>query len=581
MKKCIHVVLFLTGMLLFPSLQLSLIQAQLSPNEKVDEIFAAWDGKQTPGAAVAVVRDGAIIYKKGYGMANLEYDIPISPISIFHIASVSKQFTVFSILLLQSEGKVNLDDDIRKYIPEVPDFGPTITLRHLASHTSGLRDQWALLAMAGWRLDDVITKEHVLKLVSKQKDLNFEPGEKYLYCNTGFTLLAEVVSRVSGKTFAEFTEANIFGPLQMNHTLFYDDHEKIVKNRTYSYHLDITGFKKSVLSYAIVGATSLFTTVEDLTLWALNFSEIKIGSAEIVKTMNTPAVLNDGEEFGGALGQFVGNYKGLNEISHGGADAGFRSYFGRFPDQKFSIMVFSNSAVINAEGMAHKIVDIYLKEQLESEVKEEVKKSESTDEKSGIDSKTLESYLGEYEFQPGVIASITEENGQLFAKASGQAIVKLNPITKTEFAVEGDEAKVEFVLNDSKNVELIKLHQGEQIQEARRLMPFDKTTVDLLEFTGRFYSEELATAYDLKIHKGKLVAQHIRLSDIELGPLKKDVFSGDAWFFSQIEFIRENDKTISGCKVSSGRVRNLYFKKLVSRHVLKSDLQNLKELMEK
>ena len=339
MKKHNQVVQLLIVMLLFSSFQMSLIQAQtqkgddlkITPDEKVDKMFTSWDSKKTPGAAVAVVRDGAIIYKKGFGMANLEYDIPISPSSIFHVASVSKQFTVFSILLLQSEGKVNLDDDIRKYIPEVPDFGQTITLRHLASHTSGLRDQWTLLALAGWRLDDVITKEHVLKLVSKQKDLNFAPGDKYMYCNTGFTLLAEVVSRVSGKSFAEFTKANIFSPLQMNHTLFYDDHEKIVKNRTYSYYFGGTGFKKSVLSYANVGATSLFTTVEDLSLWAENFSELTVGNSEIIRTMNTPAILNDGEESGAALGQFVSKYKGLHEISHDGADAGYRSYLGRFP----------------------------------------------------------------------------------------------------------------------------------------------------------------------------------------------------------------------------------------------------------
>ena len=151
------------------------------PNERVDEIFAPWDSNETPGAAVAIVKDGAIIYKKGYGLANMEYDIPISPTSVFHIASISKQFTVFSILLLEKQGKLSLDDDIRKYITEVPDFGKTITLRHLASHTSGLRDQWNLLSMAGWRMDDVITKEHVLKLVSKQKELNFNPGEEYIY----------------------------------------------------------------------------------------------------------------------------------------------------------------------------------------------------------------------------------------------------------------------------------------------------------------------------------------------------------------------------------------------------------------
>jgi len=416
--------------------------------------------------------------------------------------------------------------------------------------------------LAGWRLDDVITKEHVLKLVSKQKDLNFAPGDKYLYCNTGFTLLAEVVSRVSGKSFAEFTKANIFSPLQMDHTLFYDDHEKIVKNRTYSYYYGGTGFKKSVLNYANVGATSLFTTVEDLSLWAENFSELKVGNSEIIRTMITPAVLNDGEEFGGALGQFVSKYKGLNEISHGGADAGYRSYLGRFPDQQFSVMVFSNSAEFNADRMAHQIVDIYLNEQLKPEVKKEVKKPESTDEEIVVDRNTLGSYLGEYEFQSGIVVSVTENNGQLYAKATGQAIAKLHPITITEFAVEGIEAKVVFVPKDSKNVDLIKLYLDNQIQEARRLAPFDKTTVDQLEFTGRFYSEELATAYNFKIHEGKLIAQHIRLSDIELVPIKKDVFSGDAWFFSQIEFVRENDNSISGCKVSSGRVRNLYFKKV-------------------
>ena len=175
----------------------------LTPGDQVDELFAPWDNKDSPGAAVAVVQNGTIVYKKGYGMANLEYDIPNSPSTVFHIASVSKQFTAFSILLLEKAGKLSLDDDIRKYIPEVPDFGKTITLRHLATHTSGMRDQWNLLAMAGWRLDDVITKEQVLKLVSKQKALNFNPGEEFVYCNTGFTLLAEVVARVSGQSFAE------------------------------------------------------------------------------------------------------------------------------------------------------------------------------------------------------------------------------------------------------------------------------------------------------------------------------------------------------------------------------------------
>ena len=179
---------------------------------KVDQLFAVWDQNDVPGASVAIVMDGEIIYSKGYGSANLEYNIANQPNTVFHIASVSKQFTAFSITLLADQGKLSLDDDIRKHLPEIPDFGYVITIRHLVHHISGLRDQWNLLALAGWRLDDVITKDHILKLISKQQDLNFVPGNEFLYCNTGFTLLAEIVARVSGKPFEIWSDENIFEP---------------------------------------------------------------------------------------------------------------------------------------------------------------------------------------------------------------------------------------------------------------------------------------------------------------------------------------------------------------------------------
>lgn len=530
-------------------------------NGQVDELFTVWDNKETPGAAVAVVKNGAIVYKKGYGISNLEYDIQIVPSTIFHIASVSKQFTVFSILLLESEGKLTLDDDIRKYIPEVPDFGKTITLRHLASHTSGLRDQWNLLAMAGWRLDDVITKEHVLKLISKQQALNFDPGEEYLYCNTGFTLLAEVVARVSGVSYATFTEERIFKPLNMINTLFYDDHEKIVKNRAYSYYSDSAGYKKSVLSYAIVGATSLFTTVEDLSLWALNFSSPKIGSPELFTEMNTPVVLNNGKTIGGALGQFVGKYKGLNEIQHGGADAGYRSYLTRFPDQNFSVVVFSNNASFESGTMAHEITDIYLKDLIKTKPKNDVAVPDTGKDKITIDQKTIRSYMGDYELQPGFIISITEDSGQLLAQATGQQKVTLIALSQTKFKIAGVEAQITFIPAENEKVESFKLEQRGQIMNALRIIAYDKTSVDLSKFTGRFYSEELSTEYEFVVEGNKLIARHNRHSDIALDPIKKDMFSGSEWFFNRIEFIRDADDKISGCKVSSGRVRNLLFLK--------------------
>lgn len=545
------------------SISLNLVKPKaVTLNEQVDEVFARWDSKESPGAAVAVVQNGAIIYKKGYGMAHLEYDIPNSPSTVFHIASVSKQFTAFSILLLEKAGKLSLDDDIRKYIPEVPDFGKTITLRHLANHTSGLRDQWNLLAMAGWRLDDVITKEHVLKLVSKQKELNFNPGEEFVYCNTGFTLLAEVVARVSGQSFAEFTQANIFSPLKMKSTLFYDDHEKIVKNRAYSYY-ENNGYKKSVLSYANVGATSLFTTAEDLSLWALNFWNPVVGDTAIIRKLNTLADLNNGKTFGGALGQFVGQYKGLNEIQHGGADAGYRSFLTRFPDEKFAVVVLSNAAEFNSGDMAHKVVDIYLKAKLKTEPVKEVKKEESP--KIGavvVDLAVLKTYLGDFELQPGFNISITENNGQLSGQATGQPAFVLKPLSNTEFKVEGVDAKVEFVPNGGNNVNTLKLHQGGRIMDAQRIKGFDKKTVNLAEFSGSFYSEELSTTYDFVVVGDKLMAKHSRHSDFEMQVVKKDMFAGRVWFFGQVEFVRDANGSINGCKVTNGRVRNLYFKKL-------------------
>jgi CubicO group peptidase (beta-lactamase class C family) len=512
-----------------------------------------------------LVHNGNTILKKGYGSANLEYGIPNTPSTVFHIASISKQFTVFAILLLEEEGKLSLEDDIRKWIPEVPDFGKTITLRHLANHTSGLRDQWSLLTMAGWRMDDVITKEQILKLVAKQKELNFEPGEEYLYCNTGFTLLAEVVARVSGKTFAEFTQEKIFEPLQMNSTLFYDDHEKIVKNRAYSYKPDGDGYKKSVLSYANVGATSLFTTVEDLSLWSLNFKNPKVGSTAILEKMNTEASLNNGEKFGGALGQFINPHAGLNMIHHGGADAGYRTYMGRFPEEDFAVIVFSNDGSFSSQAMALKVADIYLEEVIAAKGNTEKPKDIEKQKLASavkVDTKTLKTYVGEYELEPMLMLTITEEKGILYGQPTGQEKRALTAISKSEFAVESEEAIVSFFSDANKAINRLELKLPNEVIKGTRVEPFDPKAVLLTDFTGPFYSEELGTEYIFSVENGQLIARHSRMSDVVLLPVKNDMFSGDKFYLREVTFIRDENQAISGYKVSNGRVRNLWFSKV-------------------
>src|SRR5512141_1664890 len=270
---------------------------------KVDALFSKWSSLDSPGAAVAVVKDGMVIYRKGFGSAQLEYGVPITPSTVFHVASVSKQFTAMAITMLEEAGKLSADDDIRKYLPELADFGKTITIRHLLNHTSGLRDQWELLILSGWRMDDVITQAQIMDRLRRQKELNFPPGDQYLYCNSGYTLLAEIVSRVGGPPFTAWTMENIFKPLGMTSTHFHIDHRQVVRNRAYSYDGDpARGFEADVLNYANVGATSLFTTVEDMTNWLRNFEDKRVGGAAVLDRMLTKGVLANGREIPYARG---------------------------------------------------------------------------------------------------------------------------------------------------------------------------------------------------------------------------------------------------------------------------------------
>lgn len=539
--------------------------------QQIDQLFTAWNSKKTPGASVAVEKDGKIVFSKGYGSAELEYDIPITSKTIFHIASVSKQFTCFSVLLLQNEGKLSINDDIRKYLPEVPDFGKTITLNHLMHHTSGLRDQWELLAMAGWRLDDIITKEHILNLVSHQKELNFNPGDEFLYCNTGFTLLAEIVARVSGQSFPDFTRTHIFEPLEMNNTFFYDNCEKIVRNRAYSFDADSNGYKKSILSYSNAGATSLFTTSEDLCLWATNFENPVAGDRKILEQMNQRFILNKGDTITYALGQDIGKYKGLKMISHGGGDAGYRTMLARFPDEKFSVNVLSNYAMFNVRDMAFRIADIYLKDKEIAEPPKKTapeKKIDADTRKIEIAADTLKSYCGKYLVQGTLMVMVSMENEKLFVEGSGLSKTLLNAVSTDEFDLNSIPVKIKFIKDDSGKISKMMVKEGEETTQAIRVPDFDNEKIDFGQYIGEYYSPELSTMYSFVIEKNQLIARHFRTGDVKLTLVQPDTFSGDQWYFSKIEFTRDSNKNITGFRATGGRVRNLAFKKLPKDNIL-------------
>ncbi|MBA3872970.1 MAG: beta-lactamase family protein, partial [Anaerolineae bacterium] len=335
--------------------------------DKVDAIFAQWDKSNTPGCALAVVQDGDIIYSRGYGMANLDYDLAIRPDSVFHIASISKEFVAFSIALLAQDGKLSVDDDIRKYLSEMPDYGEPLTIRQLAHHTSGLRDQWDLLSMAGWRENDLKTNADVLYLAARQKELNFKPNDEYLYSNTGYTLLGIIVERISGQSLRKFTTERIFKPLGMKSTHFHDDFEMIVKNRAYGYApRPQGGYRISIPLFDTVGASSLFTTVEDLVLWEENFYHKQVGGEAVIELMLKPGVLNSGKAIDYAFGLRVAPYRGLKTFGHSGADAGYRSDFICFPDQRFAVIIFCNLATMNPAVLGKKVADLYLADSLQN-----------------------------------------------------------------------------------------------------------------------------------------------------------------------------------------------------------------------
>lgn len=329
----------------------------------IDELFRQWNTPTTPGAAVLVIDRGEIVHARGYGMANLEHGVPIRPETVFDIASLSKQFGAMAIALLESDRKLSLDDDVRKYVPELPDFGERITLRHLVHHTSGLRDWPGTLAVAGWNYQDVLSFNQILRMVYNQRELNFKPGDAYAYSNTGYNVLAEVVARVSGRSFRQFCDERIFTPLGMTSTHFHDDHTEVVRGRAESYRPAINGRYHHVpSSLTAVGSSSLFTTVNDLAKWITNLhaAEPRVGGRAVVARLHEQGRLNSGETVAYAFGQSIGNYRGIRSVAHTGSWAGYRTVLQRVPDEGFAVVILSNTAEMNPTQIAREITDVYL-----------------------------------------------------------------------------------------------------------------------------------------------------------------------------------------------------------------------------
>jgi CubicO group peptidase (beta-lactamase class C family) len=526
--------------------------------DKVDKIFAQWDTTATPGCALAVIKDGQIIYESGYGMAKLEDGLVMTPSKIFDIGSCSKQFTATCLAMLIKEGRVALGDDIRKYFPEMPIYEKPVTVDHLIHHTSGLRDYNALLELAGFRSEsDCPNINEAIEVICRQKKLNYPPGEEYSYTNSGFFLMGQIVERVSGKSLNEFAQERIFRPLGMTHTIYQDDHTQIIKNRATGYDKIKDGYKINLSNWDETGDGNVYTSVEDLFLWDQAFYNGKLGQ-DLMDTLHTVGVLNNGKKIDYAYGLRIADYRGLKTVGHGGSWAGFRAGMVRFPEQKFSVICLSNLSGVNPSDLCLKVADIYLADVLKEKPKEEKKKIEAV----SLSREELADKVGNYQDEKfGTWVSVTMKDGTLMMSL-GRREIPLEAISKTTFQTVSGPAdlKLEFSpdVKGKPRKALIK-SPTEDLYNLVKAAPLEPMTpAKLKEYAGDYVSAELLNAtYRFVVEKDNLILKFRSASPDPLKAMAPDKFTQGSLNF---EFVRKGNK-VAGIRLSVGRAANIEFAK--------------------
>lgn len=537
------------------------VSAQISPENQaaIDRIFSQWDHPDSPGAAIGIIKDGELVYSKGYGMANLDYGIPLSPSSKFYIASTAKQFTAACIALLVLDGKIGLDDDIHAYIPELPSYGEMITIRHLVHHTSGLRDYLELMYLSGKSFEDYFTIEDGIQLLGRQSDVNFSPGEKHLYSNSGYILLAEIVNRVSGMTIRKFADKRIFRPLGMHDTFFNDDHSQIIKNRVISYRRESDTLKRYVQNFDALGDGNLITTINDLYLWDQNFYDPNVGGQKFLDLMLTKGRLNNGDTIDYAFGLVHGTYKGLHTVLHGGAFLGFRTQLVRFPKQQFSVIVLANISGSNPTGKAYQIADIFLKDELSVDTQESRKLTIAAVEPIPMSTKELNQLVGSYwNYEENYSRRIYLKNDTLRYSRGEQNENKLLPVGKGEFKMLDvmDDLRVNFELKNRESYKMTVTINGSNPSDLFAYEPSYATSQDFKTLEGSYYSKELNCTYLLKLKHERL---ELIINDVEVGQLKP-IMDG-LFVIDDIGVIKFDIGNKARFLLNSNRVKGIKFSK--------------------
>jgi len=517
---------------------------------KIDSLFKTYARTGSPGVAALIVKDGRTVFAKGYGMANLEYDMPITPATVFDLASVSKQFTGFAISTLIQEGKISPDDDIHKYLPDVPQFGKTITIRHLIHHTSGLRDWPATLHAAGWRWDESFRYEDIMQMVKQQRELDFEPGSQYSYSNTGYNLLAAIVAKVSGTPFPEWIDEHIFKPLHMQASLVLSDYSMVISHVASSYYANDNKYFKSNDALTAWGSSSIFSTVEDLSKWVIHFQQALEQKDPVYVRMIETGELNNKQKIDYAYGLEVSQRNGITNIAHDGGWAGFRTIISNFPDQKLAVILLSNDGDFNVYTNANVLAKLFLKDKISSTPKRE---DLSNLPNVAVDTLLLKKYLGSYQLGVGWYVTFTLENGRIMVQANGEDKYPTDLKSDTVLWVPAYNSSVTF--REIKEKAGALKYRG---IIAPRVIPVKITPAQLNQYAGTYYSKELETAYKFSVKNGKLVAHHMRLGDFTFDPdlAIAGKFSSNN---GTINFLTNAQKKITGFRLTNGRIKNILF----------------------